>query len=171
MVCIAAIGFALAVFPVHLHNYIYVNSQTQYAGINIGVYRFINVFNANSVKDKPGEMQVNGKSKKIDLRKIHYSAYKIFNSLCIYKIVQLGDYGMFEEKNAYVALTQNSLTMALYKFIQINGNYCKLRNYTILNDEHGFVRYYCKAVTILNLVVVSKIVLILLMEKINAYKN
>ena len=130
-----------------------------------------NFFNANTVKNKPGEMQVNGKSKKFDLSDIRYSAYKIFNSLCFYKIVQLGDFGLKEDKNAYFALTQNALTVAIYKFIQINGNYAKLRNYTVLNGSHGFVRYYCKSVTIINGIVVAKIILILIMEKLNAHKN
>ena len=168
MVYLSAIGFALTIFPVHLYNYIYLNTEQKYAGINIGIYRFINFFNANTVKDKPGEMQVNGKSKKVDIAKIRYSAYKIFNSLCLYKIIQLGDFGIREQNNAYVALAQNALTMAIYKFIQINENYTKLRNYTVFNEEHDYVRYYCKAVTIINLFVAGKIFLILIMEKIHA---
>ena len=171
MVYLSAVGFALTLFPVHLYNYIYVNSENKYASLNIGVYKMFNFFNANTVKDKPGEMQVNGKSKKMDMRNVKSSAYKIFNTLCIYKIVQLGDYGVKEQKNAYVALAQSAFTTAIYKFIQINGNYSKLRNYTVLNEESDNVRYYCKAVTILNFVVVGKIILILLLEKLNEFKN
>ncbi len=171
MVYLSAIGFALSLFPFHLYNYIYVNTENKYMAINICAYRFIRFFNANTLKDKPGEMQINGKSKKFGLTDLKFSAYKIFNSLCIYKIVQLGDYGMNEQQNAYLALAQNAFTTAIYKFIQINGNYAKLRNYTVLNKEHGFIRYYCKAVTIINGFVVGKIILILIMEKINAHKN
>lgn len=168
MVYLSALGFAFTVFPIHLYNYIYVNTEEKYAGLNIGVYRLINFYNANTVKDKPGEMQVNGKNMKVNLKDIHFSAYKIFNSLCIYKIIQLGDFGMKKPDNAYIALTQNALTTALYKFIQINGNYSKLRNYIVLNKEHDYIRYYCKAVTILNSIVVGKIILILIMEKLYA---
>ena len=168
MVYLSAIGFALSLFPVHLYNYIYVNSEEKYAGLNIGVYGLINFFNANTVKNKPGEMQIN---KKFDLKKVKFSAYKIFNSLCIFKIVQLGDYGIKKPSNAYIAFAQNTLTTAIYKFIQINGHYAKLRNYSVLNYEHEDIRYYCKLVTILNMFVVGKILFILLLEKLNASKN
>ena len=171
MVYMSAVGFAIAVFPIHLYNYIYINTENKYAGLNVCAYRFLRLFNANTVKDRPGEMQVNGKNKKFDVKKLHYSAYKIFNSLCIFKIVQLGDFGVAEQKNSYIVLAQNALTTAIYKFIQINGNYAKLRNYTVLNQEHDYIRYYCKAVTILNSFVVGKIILILIMEKLHALKN
>lgn len=170
LVYIAAIGFFLAVFPIHIFNYIYINTETKYAGINAGIYKF-NFFNANTVKDNPMEMQINGKNEKVDAKKMNISWYKIFNCLCLYKLIQLGDYGMKNQNNAYVALAQNSLSTAIYKFIQINGNYCKLRNYTILNEEHSEVRYYAKAVTIINLIVATKIILILIMEKIHELKT
>lgn len=167
LVYLAAIGFALAVFPVHIYNYVFVDTGQKYASINAGVFKF-NFFNVNTVKDKPRKMQINGSDKDIDIKNFKPSlAYKIFNSLCIYKIIQLGDYGVKNENNAFVALGQNAFTTAIYKFIQINGNYCKLRNYTVLNEEHSEVRYYAKAVTIINALVVAKILLILLMEKIN----
>ena len=171
IVYIAAVGFALAIFPIHLYNYIYINTENKYAGLNVCAYRFLRFYNANTVKNKPGEIQVNGKSKKFDPQDVKFSSYKIFNSLCILKIVQLGDYGLGEQNNAYIVLVQNALTTAIYKFIQINGNYTKLRNYTVLNHEHEYIRYYCKAVTIINLFVIAKIILILIMEKINALKN
>ena len=171
MVYLSAAGFALAIFPIHLYNYIYINTESKYVGLNICAYRFLRFYNANSVKNKPGEMQVNCKSKKFDPQDIKFTAYKIFNSICIFKIVQLGDYGLAEQNNAYIVLAQNALTTAIYKFIQINGNYTKLRNYTVLNQEHQFIRYYCKAVTIINSFVIVKILLILLMEKMYALKN
>ena len=169
-VYIAAIGFALSIFPVHIYNFIYINTADKYASLNAGVYK-LNFFNANTVKDKPNEMQVNGKSQKIDPNKMKLSFYKIFNQLCIYKIVQLGDYGIKEDKNAYIVLAQHGLTTAIYKFLQMNGNYCKLRNYTIINCEHSAIRYYAKAVTIINLLVVSKIFLIIILEKLHERKT
>ena len=170
LVYIGAAGFLLAVFPFHIYNYIYINTAKKYASINAGVFK-INFFNANTIENDPYEMQVNGKKKKIDARKFNISLYKIFNQLCIYKIIQLGDYGMKNENNAYVALAQNGFTTAVYKFIQMNGNYCKLRNYTIFNEEHSEVHYYAKAVTIINLMVVAKIILIIITEKLHALKN
>lgn len=171
MVYLSAIGFALAVFPVHIFNYVFIDTKKKFAGINVCAYRIFAFYNANTIEGKPGEMQVNGKNKKADPKNIRKSAYKIFNSLCLYKIVQLGDYGVKESKNAHLALAQSALTTAIYKFIQVNGHYCKLRNYAVLNAEHGYVRYYLKAVTIINSIVVGKILLILLLEKLNAYKD
>ena len=84
--------------------------------------------------------------------------------------MQLGDYGMQGSANVYVALAQNALTTAIYKFLQINGNYGKLRNYTVLNEEHSEIRYYAKAVTVINLIVVARIISIIIMEKIHAHK-
>ena len=166
MVYLSALGFAVSLLPVHIYNYIFVNTERKYASINVGAYRYITFFNANTIENKPGEMQINGKSKKLNLSAVKLNFYKIFNSLCIFKIVQLGDFGMNTEKNAYLALTQNAFTLALYKFIDLNGNYAKLKNYTILNQDHGYVRYYCKMVTIINLFVVGKILMILITEKL-----
>ena len=165
MVYISAALFALSVFPVHIYNYLYINTGEKYASFNAGVF-FFNFYKMNTVKDKPQEMQINGKNEKIEPNKFKAVFYKIFNTLCIYKIIQLGDYGMMNENNAYVALAQSALTTALYKFIQINGNFCKLRNYSVLNQEHSEVRYYAKAVTVLNLLVVAKIILIIIKEKL-----
>lgn len=165
MVYLTAAGFALSLFPFHLYNYIYINSEKKYASLNVGLYRFFTFFNVNTVEDKPGEMQINGKNKKINLSAVKLSAYKIFNKLCVCKIVQLSDFGLKNENNAYAALAQNAFTSALYKFIEINGGYAKLRNYTVLNETHSHVAYYCKAVTILNFIVAGRILLILISEK------
>lgn len=167
---IAAIGFAICIFPIHIYNYIYINTADKYASFNAGIYKF-NFYNANTVKDKPNEMQINGKSEKINPEKLKSRFYRIFNQLCIYKIIQLGDYGVMKEENAYVVLAQYGLTTAMYKFLQMNGNYCKLRNYTVINCEHSAIRYYAKAVTIINLLVISKIVLIIILEKLHELKN
>ena len=169
-VYIAAIGFAISIFPIHIYNYIYINTADKYASLNAGVYK-LNFFNINTVKDKPNEMQINGKSAKVDPKKFKLSFYKIFNQLCIYKLIQLGDYGVMNENNAYIVLAQHGLTTAIYKFLQMNGNYCKLRNYTVINCEHSSIRYYAKAVTIINLFVLSKIILIIILEKLHEYKN
>ena len=170
LVWLSAVGFLLAVFPVHVFNYVFINTTTKYASINAGVYG-IRFFNANTVENNPREMQINGKKKKVDPSKLKLNFYKIFNQICIYKIVQLGDYGMQKDANAYVLLLQNGLTTAIYKFLQMNGNYGKLRNYVVLNAEHSDIRYYAKAVTVINLMVVAKILFIIIMEKINERKN
>lgn len=171
LVWLAAAGFLLTVFPVHIYNYFYVNTAVKYASVNAGAYCF-NFFNANTIENNSHEMQINGKNKKIDATKFKPKViYKIFNQLCVYKIIQLGDYGLQKDGNAYVVLLQSSFTTAVYKFLQMNGNYGKLRNYTILNAEHSEIRYYAKAVTVINVLVFLKIILILILEKINERKT
>lgn len=168
IVWLSAIIFLLAIFPVHIYNYLYLNTAIKYASVNVGVYKF-NFFNANTVENNPKEMQINGKKKKIDATKFSMNYYKIFNKLCVYKIIQLGDYGIQKNANAYILLAQNAFSTAIYKFLKINGNYCKLRNYTVINREHSEIRYYAKSVTIVNVIVVTKILFIILMEKLHEH--
>ncbi len=163
-VYIAAVLFAITVFPLHVYNYIYVNTGEKYASLNAGVYG-INFFNMNTVKDSLREMQINGKNKKTKIVEPTKFFYRVFNQLCLYKVVQLGDFGTQNQNNVYVAFAQNSATTLAYKLIQVNGNYCKLRNYTVFNEEHGEIRYYAKVVTVVNILVILKILLIIMMEK------
>ena len=171
IVYIAAAVFALTVFPIHVYNYVYVNTEEKFASANVTLFRFFRIYNINSVKNSPNEMQINGKNRKMDKDILKINFYRIFNKLCIHKIVQLSDFGVKNQDNAYVALAQNGLTTAIYKFLQINGNYCKLKNYTVLNEEHSYIRYYAKAVTVINVLVILKILLIFAMERLNEHKT
>ena len=170
MVYMAAVGFLISVFPIHVFNYIYINTEEKYASINVTIFRYIRIFNINTVKDKPNEMQINGKSKKMNMDMLKLNFYRIFNKLCVQKVIQLTDFGVKEENGAYAALAQNGITNALYGFLRINGNRVKLRNYAVLNQEHSEIRYYAKAVTIINLFVVTQIILVIIMEKLNELK-
>ena len=171
IIYLSAAILLISVFPVYITNYIYINTEESYASINVTAFRFIRIFNLNTVKNKPDEIQFNGKTKKLNLNAVKLKFYKIFNQICIYKVVQLSDFGMRNENNAYAALAQSSITTAAYKLLQVNGNYSKLRNYIILNEEHSEIRYYAKTVTIINLFVIAKIVLILITEKLNEIKK
>ena len=171
MVYMAAVGFLISVFPIHVFNYIYINTDEKYASINVTIFRYIRIYNINTVKDKPNEMQVNGKSKKMNIDMLKLNFYRIFNKLCIQKVIQLTDFGVKDENSAYAAVVQNGITTAAYSFLQINGNRVKLRNYTILNQEHSAIRYYAKAVTIINLFVITQIILAIILEKLNEHKN
>ena len=171
MVYMAAAGFLISVFPIHVFNYIYINTEDKYAGINVTIFRFIRIYNINTVKNKPNEMQINGKSKKMSLGMLKLNLYRMFNKLCIQKVVQLTDFGIKDENNAYAAVAQNGITTAAYSFLKINENRVKLRNYVILNEEHSAIRYYAKAVTIINLFVITQIILVIILEKLNELKN
>lgn len=171
MVYIAAASFLISVFPIYINNYIYIDTKEKYASLNVTAFRFFRIYNINTVKDKPNEIQLNGKNKKMDLSSLKINFYKVFNQLCIYKVIQLSDFGLKNQNNAYGALVFNTLTTTAYKLLQINGNYSKLRNYMVMNEEHGNFRYYAKTGTIINMFVVAKIILILITEKLNEIKK
>ena len=171
MVYMAAVGFMISIFPIHVFNYIYINTEEKYASINVTIFRYIRIYNINTVKDKPNEMQINGKRKKMNVSMLKLNFYRIFNKLCIQKVVQLSDFGVRDENGAYAAVVQNGITTAAYSFLKINENRVKLRNYTVLNQEHSSIRYYAKAVTIINLFVITQIILVIILEKLNERKN
>jgi len=171
LVYVSAIGFFIAVFPVHIFNYVYITTQQPYASLNISLFRIIPVFNLNTVKNDVTKMNINGNEKKLSATVINKNALKIFNNLCITKIVQLSDFGLKNQSNVYLAFTQSCLTQAVYAFIRVNGGRVKLRNYTLLNYEHESVNYYLKLVGVINLITISKIITILIWEKLNEHKN
>ncbi len=167
----SAIGFMFVIFPIHIFNYVYVNTQEKYASINVSAYRLIRLANVNTIKNKPDKMMINGKEKKMNLSFVKSKSLKIFNNLCLTKVIQLSDFGLMNEYSATAALVQNSLTKALYFFIKENGGKTKLKNYIVLNYNHGSVNYYLKLVGIINLLTVGKIILMLIMEKLKDVKN
>lgn len=171
LVYLSAIGFFIAVFPIHVFNYAYVSTSQKYASVNVSLFRLIPVLNINTVKNSVTKMSVNGNEKQMDLSFFSKNALKIFNNLCITKIVQLSDFGVANPNNVYFAYVQNCLTQAIYAFVRINGGKVKLRNYTLLNYEHENISYYLKLVGVINLMTVGKIFAILLWEKLNELKN
>lgn len=171
IVYISAAGFLISVFPIHIFNYIYIDTEEGYASVNVTIFRFIKALNVNTVKNQPNAMQINGKNKTLSLDMLNFDFYKIFNQMCIQKVIQLSDFGVKKQSNVYAALAQHAATTVAYNFLKINGNTVKLRNYAILNQEHSSIRYYAKAVTIINLLVAAKILIKYCMEKINELKN
>jgi hypothetical protein len=111
-------------------------------------------------------MQINGKEKELKFAAKQVYLYKIIKNLWITKIVQLTDFGLLREANTYVSLLQNDITNALYKLISTKRETTKLKNYTLLNYEHGQINYYAKVGIVINLFIVIKIISILFWEKI-----
>lgn len=171
LIYLSAIIFFIIVFPIHIFNYAYVTTENQYASLNVSLFRLVPIINVNTVKNSFNTMNVNGKEKKMDKSFINKNALKIFNNLCITKIVQLSDFGLQNSTNIYFAYVQNCLTQAIYAFIRINGGKVKLKNYTLLNYEHDSITYYMKLVGVINLLTVFKIFTILIWEKLNEHKN
>ena len=164
LVYISAILFFISVFPLHVINYVYVNSEEKYASINVTLYRLITVLNVNTER----EPDKKDKPKDNDKKMMTVPNWlKIFNSLCITKIVQLGDYGIQNPDNVYAALANNALTNAGYMFIRLNGGKTKLRNYSVLNYEHDGINYYLKLVGIINVMTLLKLLAIFYWGKIN----
>lgn len=170
MVYIAAIGFLISVFPVHIIGYVYVSSAEKYASINVTLYRLFTVLNLNTEKppkqddkDKDEEKD-DGKSKKLMTPE---NWLKIFNKLCITKIVQLGDFGLQNPDNAYVALANKTVTDAVYTFVKVNGGKTKLKNFSVLNYEHSDVNYYLKLAGVINIITLTRLIMIFIWGKLN----
>ena len=167
LVYTSAILFFIAVFPVHVLNYVYASSAEKYASVNVTVYRLFTILNFNTEK-KPKPSKDDSKDEKDDGKLMTPKNWlTIFNNLCITKIVQLGDYGMQNPNNAYVALANFGLTEAVYNFVKINGGRTKLKNYSVLNHEHGHVNYYLKLAGVINIITLAKLFTVFIWEKMN----
>ena len=142
------------------------NTEERYASFNVTAYRYFKIFNANTVKDSMNKMQINGKDKQINFGFIKSQPIKIINNLCILKIIQLGDFGLKSDGTTYSALAHHALTNCAYSVIDCDGGYTKLKNYTILNQEHGNIVYYVKMVSIVNMIAITKLLFLLILEKI-----
>ncbi len=164
LVYFSAIAFFMAIFPVHVFNYVYASTAEKYAGINITVYRLFTVLNLNTAQNPLRK----DKDDKSDTKIVTPSNWlTLFNNLCITKIVQLGDYGLQNPDNAYVALANNAVTNAVYTFVELNGGKTKLKNYAVLNFEHGQVNYYLKLAGVINVITLLKLFTVFYWGKIN----
>ena len=181
LVYISAILFAISVFPVHIINYAYITTMENYASVNItlyGIYRIVN-FNTDDklkralsrrkMKLKKAKDEKSGKNKEGSGIMTPANLLKLYNKICITKIIQLGDYGVQDENNLYVALAQKALTDVVYTFVKINGgSKTKLKNYAILNYEHDYINYYFKLVGVINIISLVRLIMTFLWEK---FKN
>lgn len=157
---------AVLLFPIHIDNYLYINKDEKYVSLNIVLYSFIRVFNINTVKNSPTKMQVNGRERNIKADVIKKNALKIVKELTLTKIVQLGDYGMQSENNAYAALMQSLLTNALYSYMDYRRK-IKLKNFVILNTAHKNILHYAKISCVINIVTLLKILIKISLGRIN----
>ncbi len=159
----AASLFFVSVLPVYLGVYTYADIDGRYAQANFYVYgiKFLNVNTA----EKGSKMQINGKDAQLDLPSFLKSFKAVIDHLCIFRITQLGDYGLEKERNAYIALAQCGFTFPAYSYLSCTGSLCRLRNYLIFSNAHGNVRHGSKAVCVINLISALKILLVIFMEK------
>ena len=181
LVYISAILFAIAVFPVHILHYAYISTMNDYAGVNItlyGVYTVINIntddklkraLNKRKKKLKEKKEKEKGKNDKDKKMLTPANWVRIYNKICITKIIQLADFGIQNGDNVYIALAQKALTDAVYTFVKVNGG-CKtkLKNYAILNYEHDHINYYLKLVGVINIITLGRLIMTFFWEK---FKN
>lgn len=168
LVYIAAIGFLISVFPVHIIGYVYVSSAEKYASVNVTLYRLFTILNFNTEKPpKQDEKDADKDDKKSKKIMTPQNWLKMFNKLCITKIVQLGDYGLQNPDNSYVALANEAATCAVYTFVKANGGRTKLKNYTVLNYEHPNVNYYLKLAGVINIITLTRLFITFIWGKIN----
>lgn len=168
LIYIFAIAFFIAVFPVHVFIYVYASTAEKYASVNVTAYRLFTILNFNTERPpKSDDTEKDDKEQEKDKLMTPPNWLKIFNNLCLTKIVQLGDYGMQNPDNAYVALANGALTNAAYTFVKVNGGKTKLKNYSILNYEHENVNYYLKLAGVINVITLLKLLIIFYWGKIN----
>lgn len=149
----------------------YISTANKYASFNLTLYRFLPLFNANTIEDRPQIMCINGKEKPIDIKDFNIKYLDLIKRLSIIKIVQLSDFGIKSQKNACIAVAQNVLTETLYTLIKSTDKGVKLRNYRILNYESDRITYYIKAVNVFNFISVFGIILYLIRGRINELKG
>lgn len=167
LVYISAIGFLIAIFPVHVINYVYVSTGEKYASVNVTLYRLVTIINLNTDKTDLKIRQTKPKKKQI---MTPANWLKIYNKLCITKITQVSDFGLLNPDNAYLALLQNAASCALYTFVRANGGRTKLKNFTVLNYEHDKINYYLKLTGIINVMTLLRLFSIFIWGKINERK-
>lgn len=179
LVIVSATLFFIAVFPIHFLNYVFISTEKSYASVNVtlyGIYRIVNFNTEDKIKrvlkkrKKKLENAREARHGKDNEEKLPMSParlIKLYNKLCITKIVQLGDYGIKKENNVYIALAQKLLTDAVYAFVKINGgDKTKLRNYAVFNCEHGHINYYLKLVGVINVISLVRLLITFLWEKV-----
>lgn len=179
LVIVSATLFFIAVFPVHFLNYAFISTEKGYASVNVtlyGIYRIVNFNTEDKLKRALNKRKKNlekqreqrrSKNEHDSLLMTPEHFIKLYNKICITKIIQLGDYGIQKENNVYIALAQKLLTDAIYAFVKINGgDKTKLKNYAVFNCEHGNINYYLKFVGVINMISLVRLLITFLWEKV-----
>ncbi|MGN0808264.1 MAG: hypothetical protein ACI4MN_07460 [Candidatus Coproplasma sp.] len=171
IIYLSAAAFIIYIFPVHVFSYVYVTTQKGYISLNVSLYKFIPLYKGN-FKLKASEIDLKPLFNNGGGLKIKYPSHYVdlYNKLCITKIVQVGDFGIQNEDNAYLALAQNSFTQALYTFVKVNGGRTKLKNYVVLNNEHDYICYCLKLVGVINLMTLLRVFIVYFWSVLNERK-
>ncbi|MGN1103817.1 MAG: hypothetical protein ACI4QI_02980 [Candidatus Coproplasma sp.] len=172
IIYVSSIAFALYIFPVHVFSYVYVTTQKEYASINISLFKLIPLYRGTN-KIKIDVSDVAGFLNSDSGLKLKYPSHYVdlYNKLCITKIVQVSDFGIQRQSNAYAVLAQHALTQAVYTFVKVNGGKTKLKNYVVINGEHGYINYCIKVVGVINLMALLRLFIVYFWSVINERKT
>ncbi len=154
--------FLLCLLPVYTSVYLYADAGRAYFSVDAYLWRFIHPLQLSTADD--GGMRLNGGDLNIGPVAATRAAKVAFDNLCLFKLVQLSDFGLKSGAAAYAALFQRAATFALYKYAELSGSRCKLRNYAVFNAEHGNVVWCGKAVCAVNVVAAAKLLICVLRE-------
>ena len=157
--------FFFSVLPVYVSVYAYADSGQKYASANFCLYRALRFLSVDN--DEGGKLRINGKAAGFNPATALRNGKIVFDNLCVFKVIQLSDFGLQSEAGAYAALAQSAVAFPVYSYISKKGSTCKLKNYVILNEEHGNIKYSAKVVSVINLIAALKILFILLLERVN----
>ena len=156
--------FFVSVLPVYVSVYAYADSGKKYASANFCLYRIFRFLNVNTEED--GRIMSNVKEAGINPAASVRDGKIALDNLCVFKIIQLSDFGLGSEKSAYAALLQSAVTFPLYSYIDKSGSACKLRHYVVLNAEPSEIKYCAEAVRVIHTVVALQLAVVLVMGRI-----
>ena len=152
--------FMLSLVPVYTSVYLYADGGRRYVSASVYLWRIFRPLQLSTADD--GRMQMNGREFELDPAEALRAVKEVLDNLCLFKLVQLCDIGMQSGYGAYLALFQRMIVLPLYKYIELSGSACKLKNYTVLDDCHDGVIWCGKAVCVFNIVAAVKILICIL---------
>jgi hypothetical protein len=149
---------------------VYFNKNEKVASLNITAFKYIKVLNIHTIDNSFTKFSLNNKIVNMKKPSKNIDILLILRNINFTKVIQLGDFGIKNQNNCYIALLQNTITNTIYTYLGKSGSKIKLKNYLIINQEHGNINYYMKIVEVINLIVVLKILLLMVMENIKNVK-
>lgn len=171
IIYVSAIAFALYVFPVHVFSYVYVTTQKGYASLNISLFKLIPLYKGINELKLDLKSMAELADGDVGLKLKYPSHYvDLYNKLCITKIVQVSDFGLQNQSNAYAAIAQHAFTQAVYTFVKVNSGKTKLKNYVVFNGEHGYLNYCLKLVGVINLMSLIRLFIVYYWSVLNERK-
>lgn len=165
IVYVSIIMFALALLPVYANVYVYADSGRRYFSAKVLLWKFIPVVKLSTAEN--GKMRLNGNELKIKPGDALSLAQLTMHNVNLFKLIQLGDFGIQSNTSAYLALLQYVGWLPPYNAIKYSGRVCKLKNYVILNCSRERIVYCAKAVCAINLIAAIKILILMLKENVN----